>query len=88
MGKPVLQDSKRAICDWIMAMSVKDYYDFMGMVMENTQISVIETINGEMFFSCKQCMQENGDECEERDIDDGSKCYQFFCEHYGIKEVN
>lgn len=43
-------------------MSVKDYYDFMGMVMENTQISVIETFNGEMFFyvnnACKK-MEKN-----------------------------
>lgn len=69
-----------------MSMSAKEYFDFMGMVSENTQIPVIETITEEMFYSCCQCDKEHGGECEKIGIDDLSKCYRFFCEHYGVKK--
>lgn len=84
MNRPNLQESKRAVCDWIMAMQVRDYFEFMNMVLENTDIPAVETITGEMFFSCRQCTKEHEEECERLGIDDGTKCYQFFCEHYGI----
>lgn len=83
-SKPNLADSKKAFCDCIMGMTVKEYFDFMCMVFENMQIPVTETITEEMFYSCRQCDKEHGEECEKIGIDDLSKCYRFFCEHYGI----
>ncbi len=47
-----LIDSKKSICDWIMGMQAKEYFDFMSMVLENTQIPVAGTITEEMFYSC------------------------------------
>lgn len=52
MRKPNLADSKKVVCDWIMSMTAKAYFDFMGMASENTQIPVIETITEEMFYGC------------------------------------
>lgn len=86
MSSPNLVYSKKAICDWIMSMTVKEYFDFMGSVLENMPIPVAETITEEMFYSCRQCDKEHGEECEKIGTDDLSKCFRFFCEHYGIKE--
>lgn len=61
MSRPNLVDSKKAICDWIMSMTVKEYFDFMGSVLENMPIPVAETITEEMFLSgiCPDCWKNN-----------------------------
>lgn len=78
-------NSKKAVCDWIMGMTAEEYFDFMGSVSNNMPLLVIKEIPEEIFYSCSQCEKEHGEECEENDMDDLSKCFRFFCEHYGIR---
>lgn len=83
--------SKQQICDWIMNMSVKDYYEFMSILTEGKSIlEDIDNIPLEAFYTCTQCKDEHAEDCETGDAI--STCYKFFCEHYGIEgkesEVN
>lgn len=51
--KEKLFKSKQQICDWIMNMSVKDYYEFMSILTEGK--SIIEDIDNiplEAFYTC------------------------------------
>ena len=84
MSNVNLTDSKKAVCGWIMGMTVKEYFDLVT-VLENMQIPVTESISEE-FYNCRQCESEHREECEKSGMDDLSKCYKFFCEHYGIRE--
>ena len=76
-----IRRTKLLICEIIMEMNERDFYDFCSD-LEYKGFKQFESV----IFSCEKCKEENGvpDDCDCSDC-----CFDYWCKHYGInKEDN